>query len=50
MLRFFGRRVLLLAFTLAVASVLIFAITNVRRAMSPGSSSAPSPRRTPSRA
>ena len=29
MLRFFGRRVLLLAFTLAVASVLIFAITNV---------------------
>jgi peptide/nickel transport system permease protein len=29
MLRFFGRRLLLLAFTLAVASVLIFAITNV---------------------
>ena len=29
MVRFVGRRVLLLAFTLAVASVLIFAITNV---------------------
>jgi len=29
MLRFFGRRLMLLAVTLVVASVLIFAITNV---------------------